>query len=106
MTRPASVTKEGVLALLSNRQTPTMTQAEIGAAFSVTKEAAGNVLRSLLASGNVVATKDKVLPTLSYSLSANAEAPVVQPFKWDIWTQPLRYDILAHRKLAMAARSA
>lgn len=105
MTRHATITREGVLALLS-RPDSSMTQAEIGAAFGVTAQAAGNVLRSLLATGDVMATKDQILPTLNYALTAKAETPVVQPFKWDIWTKPLRgYNLFAHADLALAARS-
>lgn len=104
--RHAIISKEGVLALLSKQHANTMTQAELGAAFGVTAQAAGNVLRTLVASGRVVVTKDKILPTLSYSLSAKAGAPIVPPFKWDIWTPPLRYNMRAHADLAMAARSA
>jgi hypothetical protein len=108
MTRNATITREVVLALLSLPQTATMTHAEIGAACGVNAQAAGNVLRSLLSSSDVVATKSKTLPTLYYALSPQGKAPDdrVPPFKWDIWTQPLRYNLLAHAELAMASRSA
>lgn len=103
MTRHATITKECVLALLAKPQNATMTQVQIGAAFGVTAQAAGNVLRSLLASGHVVATKDKVWATLYYALSGNHGSVVPPPYV-NVWTKPLQgYD--ARMRAAMTMRS-
>lgn len=102
--RHAIISKEGVLAHLAKPHVTTMTQAELGAAFGVTAQAAGNVLRALLASGDVVATKDKLLPTLHYA-RATTSAPIVPPPYVNIWTRPLQgYD--ARMQAVMRMRSA
>jgi hypothetical protein len=92
MTRPATVTKAGVLALLTRHSGEGMTQTEIGRAFGVTAEAAGNVVRYLLSTGELVVTK-KVKATLYYAKPAkfvSIGGDIVPAFKTNVWTMPLQ----------------
>jgi hypothetical protein len=105
MTRPATVTKEGVLALLSRHSGEGMTTAEIGRAFGVRTESAGNMVRFLVSTGELVVSK-KVNATMYYAKPAKFVSigdAIVPAFKTNIWTKPLTG--YTERMQAAAARA-
>lgn len=106
MTRHATVTRAGVLAMMARQNGATLTQSEVGAMFGVTAEAAGNVLRSLVSTRDLVLTKKSAKFYYALPVGGKAADTLATPFKPDLWKAPLKnYNLFSHRDLAMAART-
>lgn len=111
MTRKRLVTSDSVLQLLSRSESSSITRIEVGARLGVSANAAGTMLRSLLASGVLVVEK-RPDGALYYSLRDRKQGPkggLVPPRQTNIWAPPLqgyeaRWRSFADR--AMATRRA
>ena len=110
--RPPTITKAGVLFLFAQPDVKTMTQSEVAANFNVTSVAAGNVMRAMLDSGDlVIATKGGANGrALTYALAPAKRLGGVAPaFRPDNWKPPMQgYEahLLGFAERAMATRRA
>lgn len=106
------VTRAGVLHLLSREGTKAMSQSEIAANFGVTAAGAGNVLRLLLSTGDLIVARKGGSNgcTQFYAIpECKKRLEVVPPFKTNVWTPPLQNygsKIAAAASLAMLSRRA
>jgi hypothetical protein len=104
------VTRAGVLHLLSRDGTRAMSQAEIAANFGVTAAGAGNVIRLLLSTGELILARKGGSNgcTQFYAIPEHKKRrEVVQPFRTNAWTPPMSgYDsrLAANASLAMLSR--
>lgn len=106
------VTRDGVLHLMKRPGVTVMSQAEIAANFGVTAAGAGNVIRLLLSTGDLVVAKKGGANgcTQFYAIpECKKRLDLVPARRFDAWTRPMygyEASLRSFAALAMATRAA
>lgn len=102
---PTTATIPAIRALLKSTGKRGMKLSDVARHFGCSTNTAGRVLRQLVATDLVVAKGNGYKRYIDKAIWDEPEAPIVESFKWDAWTKPMRgYD--ARMQAAMRVRSA